>query len=63
MDTATLKFSRRSLFEMVWSQPMTKLGKRSFKISDVALTKICRRHEIPVPGPWISGESRSPATR
>ena len=28
---------------------MTKLAAQ-FKISDVALTKICRRHEIPVPG-------------
>jgi len=47
--TSPCELSRKSLFEMVWSQPMTKL-KAQFKISDVALTKICRRHEIPVPG-------------
>jgi hypothetical protein len=47
--TPQRELSRKSLFEMVWSQPMTKLAAQ-FKISDVALTKICRRHEIPVPG-------------
>jgi hypothetical protein len=47
--TPQCEISRKSLFEMVWSQPMTKLAAQ-FKISDVALTKICRRHEIPVPG-------------
>ncbi len=47
--TPQCELSRKSLFEMVWSQPMTKLAAQ-FKISDVALTKICRRHEIPVPG-------------
>lgn len=47
--TPQCELSRESLFEMVWSQPMTKLAAQ-FKISDVALTKICRRHEIPVPG-------------
>jgi hypothetical protein len=47
--TPQCEISRKSLFEMVWSQPMTKVAAQ-FKISDVALTKICRRHEIPVPG-------------
>ena len=47
--TPQYELTRQNLFEMVWSQPMTKLAAQ-FKISDVALTKICRRHEIPVPG-------------
>jgi hypothetical protein len=47
--TPQSEISRESLFEMVWSQPTTKLAEQ-FKISDVALTKICRKHEIPVPG-------------
>jgi hypothetical protein len=47
--TPQCEICRKSFFEMVWSQPMTKLAAQ-FKISDVALTKICRRHEIPVPG-------------
>jgi hypothetical protein len=47
--TPQCEISRKSLFEMVGSQPMTKLAAQ-FKISDVALTKICRRHEIPLPG-------------
>jgi hypothetical protein len=47
--TPHCELTRQSLFEMVWSEPMTKLAAQ-FKISDVALKKICLRHEIPVPG-------------
>lgn len=34
---------------MVWSKPMTHLAKE-FDISDVGLAKVCRKHDIPLPG-------------
>jgi hypothetical protein len=43
------EFSRVQFFELVWSEPMTKLAAK-LHISDVAVKKICVRHEIPVPG-------------
>ena len=43
------KVSRRELYELVWSMPMTKLAPR-FGMSDVALRKRCHNHEIPTPG-------------
>ena len=46
-------FTRKELFELVWSEPMRDLAKR-FEISDVGLAKACRNAEIPVPprGYW-----------
>jgi hypothetical protein len=43
------EFTRVQFFELVWSEPMTKLAAK-LHISDVAIKKICVRHEIPVPG-------------
>jgi hypothetical protein len=40
--------SRREFYELVWSKPMTHLAKE-FALSDVALHKICRKHDIPNP--------------
>jgi len=47
------QLARTELYELVWSEPMTKLAKR-FGISDVGLAKACRRACIPVPerGYW-----------
>ena len=46
--------TRRELFELVWSMPMTKLSKQ-FELSDVGLRKICIKNQIPLPpqGHWI----------
>ncbi|HTV31785.1 MAG TPA: hypothetical protein VME69_01590, partial [Methylocella sp.] len=41
-------FTREQFYELVWSKPMTHLAKE-FAISDVALHKICKKHEIPNP--------------
>ena len=41
-------FTREAFHALVWSQPMTQLG-REFGLSDVALHEICRKHAIPVP--------------
>src|SRR5438132_13470747 len=43
------KFARQALYDLVWSQPMSKLAK-NLGVSDVAVAKACRRAEIPVPG-------------
>jgi hypothetical protein len=47
------EFSRKELYDLVWSTPMTKLAKK-FGFSDVGLRKICIKHDIPTPplGYW-----------
>ncbi len=46
-------FTRTELYNMVWSEPISKIAKR-YNISDVGLRKICVRKNIPVPerGHW-----------
>jgi len=41
-------FTRQEFYELVWSKPMTHLAKE-FARSDVALHKICKKHDIPNP--------------
>ncbi len=50
--------SRQSLYERVWSKPMTALAK-GYGISNVALAKICRKLDIPCPqrGYWRKKET------
>lgn len=45
--------TREELYELVWSEPISKLAER-FDISGPGLAKRCRRHDIPVPerGYW-----------
>jgi hypothetical protein len=51
MNKTTL--TRKQLYDLVWSQPMTALAKK-YEISDVGLRKICIRLDIPTPkaGYW-----------
>ena len=51
------QLKRAELYELVWSEPMTKLAKR-LGISDVGLAKACRRAGIPVPerGYWAKSQ-------
>ena len=42
------QFTRSEFYELVWSKPMTHLAKE-FGLSDVALHKICRKHDVPNP--------------
>lgn len=46
-------FTRRELYELVWSKPLQKLAEE-FGISDRGLAKICMRHRVPSPsrGYW-----------
>jgi hypothetical protein len=45
--------TREELYELAWTEPMQKLARR-LDISDVGLSKVCRRANIPVPerGYW-----------
>jgi len=44
-----IKISRTDLYERVWTTPLRTLAKE-FELSDVGLAKLCRRHDIPLPG-------------
>jgi hypothetical protein len=44
------KITREELYERTWKIPAVKLAKE-FGISDVALAKICRKLNVPKPGP------------
>ncbi|MCD8102758.1 MAG: hypothetical protein LUE26_09370 [Alistipes sp.] len=48
-----MKFNRRELYDLVWSEPMTTLAKR-FNISDNGIRKHCKSMNIPYPpaGYW-----------
>ena len=48
-----MRLSRKELYDMVWSKPITTLAKE-YGFSDVGLAKICRRHQVPLPptGYW-----------
>lgn len=45
----THTFTREELYELVWSEPMSKLS-RLFSISDRGLAKACAKVNVPVPG-------------
>jgi hypothetical protein len=49
LPTDRTNLTRKELYERVWSTPMRTLA-QEFGISDVGLAKLCRRHEIPLPG-------------
>ncbi len=44
----SLSFTRREFYDLVWSKPMIHLA-GELGVSDVALHKICRKHQIPNP--------------
>jgi len=52
------RFSRETLYDFVWSEPMKVLSTR-FGLSDVALKKTCERAGIPTPdrGYWAKKEA------
>ncbi len=57
------EFTRKQLYDLVWSQPMTTVA-ASVGISDVALAKHCKKANIPVPsrvlGAQEAGETDDP---
>ncbi len=53
MESKIINFTRKELYDQVWSAPMIKLAKR-YGLSDRGLSKICNKHYIPCPprGYW-----------
>ena len=49
----SIQLTRKELYDLVWERPVTKVA-AELKVSDVALHKICRKHNIAVPprGYW-----------
>jgi hypothetical protein len=43
------KWDRQELYENVWRRPLSELAKE-YGVSDVALGKVCRKLQIPLPG-------------
>jgi hypothetical protein len=44
------RLTRLELYELVWTQPATKLSKQ-FGVSDVWISKVCKQANIPKPPP------------
>src|SRR5690349_8415822 len=57
-------FTRQSLYELVWSEPMQTLAKR-FSLSDRGLAKICASANVPVPsrGYWAKKQVGKPVNK
>ena len=57
-------YTRKELYDMVWSTPIVKLAEQ-FDLSDRGLAKTCQRHQIPVPGRgyWARVEAGQPVTK
>lgn len=48
-DDSIVKLTRKELYQMVWSKPVTKWSKE-FGLSDVGFAKICKKMKVPLPG-------------
>ena len=59
-----VRLTRAELYEKVWATPM-RLVAKEFGLSDVGLSKICDKHNIPVPprGHWRREETGHEVTR
>ena len=57
MNNQSIVLTREQLYEKVWTRPVWSLAKE-WGISDVGLAKICKKHNIPRPGPgyWARKE-------
>lgn len=66
MNKNYISLHRHELYEMIWSEPMSKLAKK-YGLSDVWLAKVCKKYDIPRPGRgyWAQRQAgkRVPATR
>ncbi|MGC8494152.1 MAG: hypothetical protein ACP5SH_20700 [Syntrophobacteraceae bacterium] len=52
------KYTRKELYDLVWSEPVTKLAKR-FGLSNVGFAKHCRKLDVPLPprGYWAKKQA------
>lgn len=53
MNEYAKKISRKELYDLIWTTPITKLAKQ-YGLSDVGFAKICKKYNIPRPprGYW-----------
>lgn len=53
MEPSKPPLNRQGLYNLVWEKPVVHAAKR-FGISDVALRKVCKKHDVPLPplGYW-----------
>lgn len=58
------RFTRQEFYNLVWSKPITHVAK-DFGLSDVAIHKICKKHDIPNPplGYWAKKANGKPVTQ
>ena len=56
-----VKLSREELYDLVWSEPVTRIGAK-FGVSDVAIAKICKKLNVPRPprGYWAHKQHGHP---
>ena len=61
IGSALHELTRRAIYDLVWSSPMTKIAE-DLGISDVGLKKICLKHRIPTPtrGYWAKKQAGKP---
>jgi len=64
MAWKTVRFTREELYELVWASPVQQVAKKA-GLSDVGLAKLCRRHQVPIPGRgyWAKRNSGHTVTR
>lgn len=57
-------YDRETLYKEVWERPVTEVAKR-YKVSDVAIHKVCKSLEIPTPpaGYWAKLRAGKPVTK
>ncbi len=57
-------YHREDLYQEVWSMPVTEVAKR-YKVSDVAIHKVCKSLDIPTPpqGYWAKLRAGKPAKK
>lgn len=57
-------YHRENLYQEVWSMPVTEVAKR-YKVSDVAIHKVCKALDIPTPpqGYWAKLRAGKPVKR
>ena len=59
-----ITFTREQLYELVWQHPLLQLAQR-YAMSDVGLSKLCARHDIPTPprGYWAKVQAGAKPSR
>jgi hypothetical protein len=57
-------YDRETLYKEVWERPVTEVAKR-YRVSDVAIHKVCKSLEIPTPpaGYWAKLRAGKPVTK